>query len=79
MNNQNRVNRLNALYKKAQLQPLNAAELAERDQLRREYLAMIRGQVKASLEQFERPGGAAPVSSPHEHECGENCGCGRPH
>jgi len=44
------INRLNELYHKAQSNELTEAELAERDELRRIYLASIRGQVKASLD-----------------------------
>ena len=39
------LNRINELAHIAKSRPLTAEETAERDQLRREYLAAIRGQV----------------------------------
>ncbi|GAA4071966.1 DUF896 domain-containing protein [Amphibacillus indicireducens] len=43
------LDRINQLAKKAKNQGLTAEELAERDNLRQEYLAEIRGQVKNTM------------------------------
>ncbi len=60
------IARLNELYHKSRQQPLSPAELAERDQLRREYLGMIRNQVQASLDRIEI---VEPEQAP-ECDCG---------
>ncbi len=43
------ISRINALAKKNKEQGLTKEETIERDQLRQEYLKMIRGQVKSHL------------------------------
>jgi uncharacterized protein YnzC (UPF0291/DUF896 family) len=47
------VDRLNELYRESQLRTLSPEELQERDQLRREYLAMIKDQIRNSLDRIE--------------------------
>ncbi|TCL73230.1 uncharacterized protein DUF896 [Hydrogenispora ethanolica] len=67
--------RLNALYHKSQKEGLTPEELAERDQLRRQYLGMIRNQVQSSLERIR------VVDAPEEHEetCDhQHCDCHHP-
>jgi uncharacterized protein YnzC (UPF0291/DUF896 family) len=53
MDFQETVKRLNELYHKSKGAGLTEAETAERDRLRREYLAVIRGQVQSSLSRVE--------------------------
>ena len=53
MENRQLIERLNELYRRSLAAPLTPGELAERDQLRREYLKMIRNQVQASLDRIE--------------------------
>ncbi len=45
-----RIERLNELAKKAKTSSLSEAELAERDQLRKEYIAAFRSNLKATLD-----------------------------
>ena len=66
------IDRLNELYKLSQSRPLNTKELEERDKLRKEYLAMIRGQVQNALENIEIVDGDAKHSR-------HGCGCGHEH
>ncbi len=53
MANQKLIARLNELYRESQQRTLTVEELSERDQLRREYLEMIKAQVRESLERIE--------------------------
>ena len=50
---QEKIQRINALAKKAKTEGLTPAELAERDELRREYLAGIRENFKQTLDSIE--------------------------
>ena len=62
------IARLNELYQKSKETPLSEAELAERDKLRQEYLAMVRGRVKAALEKIEITDEAGNIIKPaHNH------------
>lgn len=45
-----RIERLNELAKKAKSDSLTSSELAERDQLRKEYIAAFRANLKATLD-----------------------------
>ena len=45
-----RIERLNELAKKAKLYTLTSSELAERDQLRKEYIAAFRSNLKVTLD-----------------------------
>ena len=47
---QTKIERLNQLAKKAKAEGLTDLELAERDQLRKEYIAAFRGNLEAQLE-----------------------------
>lgn len=45
-----RIERLNELAKKAKSDTLTSSELAERDQLRKEYISAFRSNLKATLD-----------------------------
>ncbi len=45
-----KIERLNELAKKAKVTSLSAEELAERDQLRKEYIGAFRANLKATLD-----------------------------
>lgn len=45
-----KIERLNQLAKKAKTEALTSSELAERDQLRKEYIAAFRANLKATLD-----------------------------
>ncbi|EMS69216.1 DUF896 domain-containing protein [Ruminiclostridium cellobioparum] len=45
-----RIERLNELAKKAKISSLSEAELAERDELRKEYIAAFKANLKATLD-----------------------------
>ncbi|WP_313559565.1 DUF896 domain-containing protein [Ruminiclostridium cellobioparum] len=45
-----RIERLNELAKKAKSSSLSEAELAERDELRKEYIAAFKANLKATLD-----------------------------
>jgi uncharacterized protein YnzC (UPF0291/DUF896 family) len=65
------IARLNELYHSSKTTSLSDAELTERDRLRQEYLAMVRGQVKASLENIEvtnEAGDLLEPGHPHSHK-----------
>lgn len=47
---QTKIDRLNQLAHKAKAEGLTEAELAERDQLRKQYVAAFRGNLEAQLE-----------------------------
>jgi len=46
----NKIDRLNELAKKAKLEALTCSELAERELLRKEYIASFRSNLKATLD-----------------------------
>jgi len=71
------IQRLNELYHQSKAKELNEVELVERDGLRKEYLDMIRHQVKGSLDQIEivDPEVKEKVKE-KEHDCDGNCNCG---
>lgn len=50
---QSKIDRINALAKKAKSQGLTDAEAKERDELRKEYLASVRANFKAVLDSVE--------------------------
>lgn len=45
-----RIERLNELAKKAKVDTLTSSELTERDQLRKEYIAAFKSNLKATLD-----------------------------
>lgn len=47
---QQKLDRINELYKKAQQRPLTEAELAEQKRLRKEYLDLIRKNLRSTLD-----------------------------
>ena len=61
------VDRLNEIYKESKSRSLNVEELAERDRLRKEYLAIIKDQVRNSLEQVEIVDENGNFIEPHKH------------
>ena len=50
---QSKINRINELAKIAKTKGLTESEVAERDELRKEYLAAIRANFKATLDNIE--------------------------
>lgn len=50
---QSKIDRINALAKKAKAEGLTDEEIAERDALRKEYLASVRANFKAVLDSVE--------------------------
>ena len=50
---QAKIERINALAKKAKIEPLSEAEKAEQHALRQEYLDAVRKNLKAQLENIE--------------------------
>lgn len=48
--NQEKIDRINALARKAKQTPLSEEELAERDALRREYIQSVRQNLRAQLD-----------------------------
>ncbi len=59
MNMNERIRRINELYHKSQSEGLTDEEKAEQAQLRREYVASVRSNLKAQLDNIsiERPDG----------------------
>lgn len=59
MNMDERIRRINELYHKSQAEGLTEKEKAEQAQLRKEYVASVRGNLKAQLDNIsiERPDG----------------------
>ena len=59
MNMDERIKRINELYHKSQAEGLTEEEKAEQAQLRKEYVASVRGNLKAQLDNIsiERPDG----------------------
>lgn len=51
--NQQKINRINELYKKSKEEGLTEEEKQEQDLLRKEYIANIRGNLKAQLNQID--------------------------
>lgn len=60
MNMDERIQRINELYHKSQAEGLTEAEKAEQKKLREEYVASVRGNLRAQLENIsiERPDGS---------------------
>jgi uncharacterized protein YnzC (UPF0291/DUF896 family) len=61
------VARLNEIYRESKLRTLDPEELAERDRLRKEYLLMIKDQVRSSLDQVEIVDENGNIIEPHKH------------
>ncbi len=61
------VARLNEIYKESKSRTLNPTELAERDELRKEYLALIRDQVRDSLDRVEIVDENGKTIESHKH------------
>lgn len=61
------VARLNEIYKESKSRSLDAEELAERDRLRKEYLAIIKDQVRNSLDQVEIVDENGNIVKHHKH------------
>lgn len=59
MNMDERIARINELYHKSVQSGLTSEEKAEQDKLRKEYIASVRGNLRAQLENIsvERPDG----------------------
>ena len=57
---QAKIDRINALARKAKQQPLTPEELAERDALRKEYVAAVRANLTAQLDHvhIQQPDGS---------------------
>jgi 5-formyltetrahydrofolate cyclo-ligase len=60
MNMDERIARINALYHKSQKEGLTEAEKEEQAKLRKEYIASVRGNLKAQLDNItiENPDGS---------------------
>jgi uncharacterized protein YnzC (UPF0291/DUF896 family) len=61
------IARLNEIYKESKSRTLHPEELAERDRLRKEYLAIIKDQVRNSLERVEIVDENGNKIEPHQH------------
>ncbi len=48
-----KINRINALYKKSQTKGLSAEEKEEQDRLRKEFVADVRGNLRAQLNNID--------------------------
>lgn len=64
------IARLNFLYHKRQTQGLSAAEIDEQSELRRQYLDVIKGNVKTELSRIRV---ADEKDCNHDHFCGTDC------
>lgn len=51
--NQQKIDRINELYKKSKAEGLTEAEKTEQDLLRKEFVANVRGNLKAQLDQID--------------------------
>lgn len=51
--NQQKIDRINELYKKSKAEGLTEKEKKEQDLLRKEYVANVRGNLKAQLNQID--------------------------
>lgn len=51
--NQQKIDRINELYKKSKAEGLTEAEKTEQDMLRKEFVANVRGNLKAQLDQID--------------------------
>ena len=79
--NKKKIERINELAQKAKTQGLTAEETSEREQLRKEYLASIRKNVRATLDNVvvqQEDGSLVPLkkrdpNQTHHQHCG--CGC----
>lgn len=76
------IERLNQLYRKRIKEGLAPEEVTEEEELRKKYLAGIRGQVEQSLSNIEIVDDKGNIISRkdhdnhhHEHCHGEGCGC----
>ena len=54
--NQQKIDRINELYKKSKAEGLTEKEKKEQDLLRKEYVANVRGNLKAQLNQIDMYG-----------------------
>jgi uncharacterized protein YnzC (UPF0291/DUF896 family) len=63
---------LNAIYQKSKQGELTAAELEERDRLRRIYLDAMKQQVRGSLESIKIIDAESDDTAKHHHDC--DCG-----
>jgi uncharacterized protein YnzC (UPF0291/DUF896 family) len=61
------VARLNEIYKESKSRSLSTEELAERDQLRKEYLSAIKDQVRHSLDHVEVVDEDGKIIEHHKH------------
>ena len=63
MNMEERIKRINELYHKSKAEGLNEEEKAEQDKLRAEYVANVRANLRAQLEnvEVERPDGTVEM------------------
>ncbi len=71
------IARLNFLYHKRQTQGLSAAEIDEQSELRRQYLDVIKGNVKTELSRI-RVADEKKCNHDHlpdRHLCGMDCNC----
>ena len=67
-----KIDRINALARKAKAGPLTPEELAERDALRKEYLEAVRKNFRAQMDRIvivEPDGTRHGVGRPHPPEC----------
>ena len=51
--NQQKIDRINELYRKSKAEGLTEAEKTEQDLLRKEFVANVRGNLKAQLDQID--------------------------
>ena len=51
--NQQKIDRINELYRKSKAEGLTEAENTEQDLLRKEFVANVRGNLKAQLDQID--------------------------
>ncbi len=51
--NQQKIDRINELYRKSKAEGLTEAEKTEQDLLRKEFVANVRGNLKAQLNQID--------------------------
>lgn len=65
MNMEERIKRINELYHKSKAEGLNEEEKAEQAKLRAEYVASVRANLRAQLEnvEVERPDGSVQMLS----------------
>lgn len=61
--NQQKIDRINELYKKSKAEGLTEKEKKEQDLLRKEYVANVRGNLKAQLNQIDIQNSDGTVSN----------------